>query len=71
MSELKPCRACPFCPPLHYDYLYFWKKYRPELKGKPCRIVETGKKNSIEIEFESGERMITSRYAVRKRKENT
>ena len=50
-------------------YIYFWKKYRPELKDKPCRLIKTGKLNSVEIEFGNGERIITSRYALRKRKD--
>lgn len=35
-----------------------------------CRIVTRGKKNSVLLEFEGGERVVTSGNAIRKRKEN-
>jgi hypothetical protein len=50
-----------------WTHIYFWKRYRPEIKNMLCRIIKTGKMNSIEIELENSERMITSRYAVRRR----
>lgn len=51
-----------------FDHVYHWKSNpkRKELKGKPCRILARGSsKNSILIEFEDGERIVTSAYAVR------
>ncbi len=51
---------------MKWTHTYFWKRYRPELKGMRCRIVKTGRMNSIEVELENGEHIITSRYAVRK-----
>lgn len=36
------------------------------MKGRKCHIVATGKKNSIMIEFENGQREIISRFAIRK-----
>jgi hypothetical protein len=47
-------------------HFYRWKKYRPDLYGKPCRVLARGKLNSLMIEFADGERHIVSRYAVRK-----
>jgi hypothetical protein len=38
----------------------------PERHGMPCRIVATGRLNSICIEFEDGVRHIVNRYAVRR-----
>jgi hypothetical protein len=38
---------------------------RAELKGRRCRIVATGKMGSALVEFENGERVVTSRRAVR------
>lgn len=49
----------------HY---YRIRRYRPELHNQPCRIITRGKRNSILIEFESGERHVVSRWAVRKLK---
>ena len=50
-------------------HVYRWRKYRPELYGQRCRVLVRGKSmNSCLVEFESGERHIVSRYAVRKLK---
>lgn len=49
-----------------YDHIWYWRKRLPHRKGMRCRVTARGKMNSIEIEFEDGERHITSRYAVRK-----
>jgi hypothetical protein len=35
------------------------------MKGRRCRVIVQGKKNSCLIEFENGQREIVSRYAVR------
>ena len=35
-------------------------------KGRQCRVLARGKKNSILVEFEDGYRAVVSRYAVRK-----
>ena len=42
----------------------------PERKGQKCRVLVRGKMNSILVEFEDGEKVVTSRYAVRRRKKN-
>ena len=46
----------------------YWTVRLSERKGQPCRIVTRGRMNSICVEFEDGSRVITSRYAVRKRR---
>lgn len=53
-----------------FRYLWFWKAKLPERKNQPCRILARGKLNSILVEFDDGYRVITSRYAVRLKKEN-
>ena len=54
-----------------YDYVWYWRSRLPERKGQPCRVVLRAKSmNSILVEFEDGYRVCTSRYAVRKRKDN-
>ena len=49
-----------------YDYIWYWRKRLPDRKGQPCKVLARGSMNSILIEFEDGERFVTSRYAVRK-----
>lgn len=49
-----------------FDRVWFWSRNLPHRKGAPCRIVARGAMNSICVEFEDGERVITSRYAVRR-----
>lgn len=53
---------------LKFDYIWFWKVKLPERKGQPCRVLARGKMNSILVEFEDRFKVITSRFAVRKRK---
>jgi hypothetical protein len=50
-----------------YDLIWFWKTRLPERKGQPCRVLARGKMNSILVEFEDGVKVVTSRFAVRKR----
>ena len=52
-----------------FDRVYVWgnNAKRATLKGRNCRIVARGTMNSILVEFEDGERVVTSRYAVRLR----
>ena len=53
--------------------IYSWKnnEKRKTLFGRVCKIIAYGKKNSIQIEFENGQREITSRYAVKKERFKT
>lgn len=50
-----------------YDHIWFWKKRLPERKGQACCVLARGKMNSILVEFEDGFKVITSRFAIRKR----
>ena len=54
---------------LEFPYVYAWgnNQRRAELKGRPCKIITDGKMRSVEIEFEDGFRVITSRRALRGR----
>lgn len=47
-------------------HIFHWKAHGR--KGLVCRIVATGKLHSALVEFVDGYRMVTSRYAVRRRK---
>jgi hypothetical protein len=57
-----PARA--ECPA--YDRVYRWRKFRPDLFGRRCRVVAHGSMNSALVEFETGERHVVSRNALRK-----
>lgn len=56
-------------PSSEWPHVWFWRAKLPERKGELCRILARGKKNSVLVEFVDGTRVITSRHAVRKRKE--
>ena len=49
-------------------YKYNWgnNEKRATMKGRGCDVLARGKKNSICIEFENGQREIVSRYSIRK-----
>ena len=49
-------------------HIYTWgnNAKRATLKGRKCRIIKTGGKGSIEIEFENGQQEIVSWMSVRK-----
>jgi hypothetical protein len=48
-------------------HTYTWgnNPRRAQLKNQPCKIIAQGRKNSVLIEFANGDRVITSRYAIR------
>lgn len=51
-----------------FDHEWFWKTKLPERKGQRCRVLVRAKRmNSILVEFQDGFKVVTSRYAVRKR----
>jgi len=50
-----------------FDYIWFWRKRLPERKNYPCRVLVRGGMNSILVEFEDGFKVVTSRWAVRRR----
>lgn len=52
-----------------YTHVWRWKARRPDRTGQWCRVLARGKLNSCLVEFMDGERVITSRYAVRLRKD--
>jgi len=45
---------------------YHWgnNEKRAGMQGRECKIIARGKKNSICIEFENGQREIVSRYST-------
>jgi hypothetical protein len=50
-----------------FNHVWFWRSRLPSRKGERCRVLARGGKNSILVEFTDGYKVITSRYAVRKR----
>jgi hypothetical protein len=48
-------------------YTWCWKSILGERFGQPCRVICTGKLNSALVELDDGFRVVTSRYAVRRR----
>lgn len=52
---------------IEFPYRWYWKKYMPDRFGQHCRILATGKKDSVLLEFEDGWKVITIRYGVRRR----
>lgn len=59
MSDLDPNR---------YPYLWRWRSRLPERTGQPCRVTARGTLNSIRVEFPDGFWVITSGWAVRRRR---
>lgn len=51
---------------LPWPMVWWWRARLPERKGQRCRVLARGAMNTILVEFEDGERVYTSRYAVRK-----
>ena len=56
---------------MDYPYVYRWKNNpeRARFYGKPCRVVARGKLNTVLLEFEDGERLVTSGNSIRQRKD--
>lgn len=53
-----------------FDHVWWWRSRLPERKGERCRVTHRGTRNSIGVEFADGQRVVTSRFAVRKAKED-
>ena len=55
-----------------FDHVWFWNPRMGERnrKGKLCTVLARAKRNSILVQLEDGEKVITSRYAVRRIKES-
>jgi len=49
-----------------YTYLWGNNPVRAKMKGRTCRVLCRGKMNSCMLEFENGDRTVTSRNAIRK-----
>ena len=51
------------------SYVYRWgnNPKRAEMKGRTCRVLCRGAKNSALVEFEDGQREVVSRNALRKK----
>jgi len=51
-----------------WPYRYAWgnNPVRARLEGKRCRILVSGRMNTVMVEFEDGQRVTTSRRALRK-----
>jgi len=48
-------------------YVFRWGKYRPEWKGRICRVLARGSMNTAMVQFEdNNELAIISRNALRK-----
>jgi len=52
-----------------YPYVWYWRKRLPERKGQLCRVNVRGARNTIEVEFMDGAKVITSRWAVRRKEQ--
>lgn len=53
---------------MKYSYVWTWKTRLPERRGQFFRVTARGALNSCMVEFEDGERFVTSRNALRRRK---
>jgi len=51
---------------IHFPYVWRVKARLPERKGTLCRVLVRSRMNSCLVEFEDGERFVTSRQYVRK-----
>lgn len=50
-----------------FDHVWYWRVRLSDRKGQLCRVLARGKMNNILVEFEDGYRVVTARYAVRRR----
>ena len=51
-----------------YPYIFNWgnNSKRATMKGRKCKVNARGKMNSMEIEFEDGQKEIVSRNSIRR-----
>lgn len=52
-----------------YTHVWWWHPAFPgcaDRKGLLCRVLVRGRMNSVAVELETGERVVTSRYAIRR-----
>jgi hypothetical protein len=47
---------------------HYWRirKTLPDRYGQPCRLIATGRLNSVLIEFADGVRHVANRYSIRR-----
>lgn len=45
---------------------YAWRKWRPDLYGRSCRLIRCGALHTALVEFEDGTRHVVSRRAIRR-----
>jgi hypothetical protein len=50
-----------------YPLVWWWRARLPGRKGQRCRVLVRGRMNSVLVEFEDGFRVVTSRFAIRRR----
>jgi hypothetical protein len=53
-----------------YNYIYFWKKYKPERHREPCKLLAMGRgpgPHNMLVEFEDGYQMVTPKHSIRRR----
>lgn len=53
---------------MSFDHVWFWRSRLPHRKGEPCAVLHRGPMNSALVIFADGTKVVTSRYAVRKKK---
>ncbi len=52
-----------------YTHEWFFRKWRPDLKGKPCRVLARGRgkgPRNVMVQFEGGEVVVGTRFCVRR-----
>jgi hypothetical protein len=54
---------------VNYPYVWTWKTRLPDRRGQHLKVIVRGALNSCLVEFADGQRFVTSRNALRKRKE--
>lgn len=51
-----------------WPMVWWWRARLPERKDQACRVLVRGARNSALVEFPDGFQVVTSRWAVRRRK---
>lgn len=49
------------------SHVWYWRSRLPERKGERCDVLARGAMNSILVGFADGFKVVTSRYAVRRK----
>jgi len=49
-----------------WTHVWWWRARRPDRKDHLCRVALRGARGAILVEFPDGERVVTSRHAVRR-----